>query len=134
METKPVLIIDDDEISQMVLSVQLEKIVNTDDIIIKDDGAKALLFLDNILAHQKEKPCLIFLDLNMPQVSGYDFIKIYEEVYAPLLPNAQLMILTSSVRKKDQEMAKHYHSVKGYYKKPLEEFQLKEIMTIVESV
>ncbi|MEK6482081.1 response regulator [Catalinimonas sp. 4WD22] len=134
MEINPVLIIDDDEISQMVLSFQVEDVLHTETIVIKENGEEALHFLDEVVSNKQEEPRLIFLDLNMPQISGYDFIKIYDKDYATLLPNVRLVILTSSVRKKDREMAKNYSSVKGFYKKPLEEHQLKEIMAYVENV
>lgn len=133
MEINPVLIIDDDEISQMVLSFQVEDILHTENIVIKENGEEALHFLDEVVSNKQDEPQLIFLDLNMPQISGYDFIKIYDKDYAALLPNVRLVILTSSVRKKDKEMAKNYSSVKGFYKKPLEEQQLKEIMAYVDN-
>ncbi|WPP48862.1 response regulator [Catalinimonas niigatensis] len=133
MPIQRVLIIDDDEISQMVLSYQVEDILHAETIIVKENGEQALRFLEEAIDQQSELPQLIFLDLNMPQLSGYDFIKLYEEKYATHLPDTHLVILTSSIRKKDEEMTKQYPSVAGFYRKPLEEAQIKEILAAAES-
>lgn len=129
-----VLIIDDDEISQMVLTYQVEDILHSNTVVVKENGEKALRFLDEVITKHKTHPQLIFLDLNMPQLSGYDFIKLYEEKYATHFPDTHLVILTSSIRKKDQEMSRQHPSVAGFYRKPLEEAQMQEIMTAVGSV
>jgi CheY-like chemotaxis protein len=132
MSINQVLIIDDDEISQMVLTYQVEDILHSETIVVKENGEQALRFLEEVINQQHENPKLIFLDLNMPHLSGYDFIKLYEARYAPHLPDTHLVILTSSIRKKDEEMAKHHPSVAGFYRKPLEEAQMQEIMLAVE--
>lgn len=133
MSIQSVLIIDDDEISQMVLSYQVEDILHANTITIKENGEQALLFLDEVISRRSEVPQLIFLDLNMPQLSGYDFIKLYEERYATQLPDTHLVILTSSIRKKDEEMKKQHPSVAGFFRKPLEEEQMREILAAAES-
>lgn len=127
-----VLIIDDDEISQMVLTYQVEDILHSETIVVKENGEQALHFLEEVIQQQHKTPNLIFLDLNMPHLSGYDFIKLYQERYATHLPDTHLVILTSSVKKKDEEMVRHYPSVAGFYRKPLEEAQMQEIMVAVE--
>lgn len=63
-------------------------------------------------------PKVLFLDINMPQMTGFEFMeKMCEMGFADY--NIQVYILTSSVDIRDQEKAKDYHCVVGFLSKPL---------------
>ena len=64
-------------------------------------------------------PELIFLDLNMPMMDGWEFLKLFEEKYAPLFPNTKVIILSSTVNPLDWEKSKEHQVVIGFEKKPL---------------
>lgn len=119
-----VRVVEDDEISRMLLGYLMEDVLQTNKIIFKDDGLEAYKYLESILDQPEQFPDLIFLDLNMPQLGGYEFVDLYEEKFAAPFPHTHLVILTSSVRKKDQEIADEHPSVAGFFNKPLEEAQL----------
>lgn len=133
MSIDNVLIIEDDDISAMLLQYIIEDILCANSITIKEDGEKALVYLEELTSKPDQFPQLIFLDLNMPLISGYDFMKLYEEKFAAHFPATQLVVLTSSVRKKDREIAQEYSSVAGFYNKPLEEAHLLHIKGELEN-
>lgn len=133
MSIDHVLIIEDDGVSAMLLQYLIEDVLSATSITLKENGEKALVYLEEFISKPDQFPDLIFLDLNMPLMNGYDFIELYEEKFAPLFPATQLVVLTSSVRNKDIEIAQRYSSIKGFYNKPLEEEQLLQIKGSLES-
>lgn len=128
-----ILIIEDDVISSMLLQYTIEDTLQANTITIKENGEEALHYLEASASEPCQFPKLIFLDLNMPLISGYDFIKIYAGKFATRFPDTQLVVLTSSVRKKDRELAEEYSAVAGFYNKPLEAEQLRQIKGVIES-
>ena len=77
MKRVNVLIVDDNELDRYILRRQLTKI-GVESIIEKDDGSTALEFLQdydkNAMLYPDEfPPVVIFLDINMPKLNGFDF-------------------------------------------------------------
>lgn len=128
-----VLIIEDDDVSTLLLQYLIEDVLSAKSVTIKENGKEALAYLEELISKPSQFPHLIFLDLNMPHISGYDFMRLYEEKFAGHFPNTQLIVLTSSVRNKDREIALEYPSVAGFFNKPLEEAQLQHIKGKIEN-
>ncbi len=68
------------------------------------------------LKEEQLLPDYIFVDVNMPELSGFEFVEQFEVMY----PNAETAVffLSGSVVEKDQQRAMAYKSVKGYFEKP----------------
>ncbi len=116
--SKTVWIIDDDPIARLIVRKKLEK---SGAFRILDEfeyAGKALEKL--ILNHQtnSQNPDLILLDLNMPIMSGWDFL---EEV-SKLIPSppTSVVILTSSINPEDITRSEDYSIVKTLLHKPLD--------------
>lgn len=62
---------------------------------------------------------LIFLDLNMPKMNGWEFIEEVKKICKNIKPPTTIIVLTSSVTKSDKEKAKKEPFVSGYIQKPL---------------
>ena len=71
---------------------------------------------------------LILLDLNMPEMNGWEFLNIYEKANNKKAP---VVILTSSINKDDVIKSKNYRSVKQFENKPL---SINNITKIIERV
>ena len=71
---------------------------------------------------------LILLDLNMPEMNGWEFLNIYEKTNNKKAP---VVILTSSINKDDVIKSKNYRSVKQFENKPL---SINNITKIIERV
>jgi two-component system chemotaxis response regulator CheY len=117
MERK-VLFIDDDEIHNFILSNFLEQIPEVQAKIM-DDSQEALAWLKEQAAHAPDKlPSLLFLDLNMPGMDGFEFLAaMQEQLAAAHIPN--VLILTSSVNSRDWAQARSYACVQDLMIKPL---------------
>jgi response regulator RpfG family c-di-GMP phosphodiesterase len=73
-------------------------------------------------------PNMIFLDLNMPSMSGWDFINHYEKIDRAEIAESYLFVLSSSDTKDDQEKARKYEKVNGFLSKPLIAEDINHIM------
>ena len=104
-----IFLIDDEYINNIISTKILNKI-STDLNIVK--------YTNPMLAYEemeKEKPDLILLDLNMPMLSGWQFLDKMRDDYL----SYKVVVLTSSVSKPDTNRALGYANVIGYAEKPL---------------
>ena len=62
---------------------------------------------------------LIFLDINMPMMNGFQFLDNLSEQLIEFLHSSKVVMLSSSVDPRDIEKAKHYPIVKDFISKPL---------------
>lgn len=69
-------------------------------------------------------PDVIFVDINMPIMNGFQFIEEFERNYSHKFPDTQLYVLSSSVRSDDRRRSLEYTSVRDFLIKPLTEEQL----------
>ncbi|TDF42026.1 response regulator [Alteromonadaceae bacterium M269] len=113
------LIIDDSEIDRYILSRQLKQIGITS-IVEKDDGLAGLNFLDaydenKLKAGDSFPPNIIFLDINMPQINGFEFLERFKALRAKHeLLSCVIMMYSSSERQEDKDRAYAYEFVKDF--------------------
>jgi CheY-like chemotaxis protein len=105
-----IVLIDDDPISTFVTEKLINKNIKMPCQIFTFDNA--LEALKNIY---KIEPNYLFLDLNMPEMTGWDFLEEFE----PHHKTPEIYILSSSVDERDISKAGEYRQVKKYLSKPL---------------
>ncbi|MFW2375301.1 MAG: response regulator [Cellulophaga baltica] len=117
-----ILLVEDDEITNYITTTKLRNIgfENVDAVL---NGELALEYL------AKEQPNLIFLDVNMPVMDGFEFLDSTEvqNQYSDI----PIVLLTSSSRPKDKEMASKYSNVIEYLEKPLNYEKMKKILLAI---
>ncbi|GHB25808.1 response regulator [Mongoliitalea lutea] len=113
-----IVLIDDDPISSFVTEKLISSNIDCPHIIYKYQSAiEALEKVSSIT------PNFLFLDLNMPEMNGWDFLERYEPSdYKP-----EVYILSSSVDERDISKASNYEIVKDYISKPLIKKFIKKI-------
>ena len=109
-----VLIIDDDEIVLLVERKILQRCGFNYETLTFQSGEAALNFLKK---EDKDQHFLILLDINMPVMSGWNFLLKMEELERS--ENIFVIMVTSSIDRYDKEMAKSYKSVIGFIEKPI---------------
>jgi CheY-like chemotaxis protein len=113
------LIIDDSEIDRYILSRQLKQIGITS-IIEKDDGLAGLNYLGgeefvDEVPKEGFPPSIIFLDINMPQVDGFEFLEQFKSLREKnRLDSCIVMMYSSSERQEDRDKAYSYDFVRDF--------------------
>lgn len=114
---KKAFIIDDDDILNYVTKELISKFDKNCDVTTFTNPQKALDTLVQIFKTEKEKlPDVLLLDINMPLLSGFDFLeKMKEEGLSHAI---QVIMYTSSVNPKDKKESAKFDNVVGYMEKP----------------
>lgn len=99
------------------------------EIIPMVDAAEALEYLKKAVHGEKPAVDLIFLDINMPGMSGWDFLDAYGEIGAEVSARRVIVILTTSSREEEKERALSYRSLIDFKTKPLTKEMLEDILT-----
>lgn len=124
---KIVLLVDDNEIDNLIH----ERIISTlgliDRVHVASNGQEALKVLNHYHQREEKIPNIIFLDLNMPVMDGFEFIKAFKVSNFPNKENTEIIILTSSFNQEDINKAKEL-GVKHYFTKPINVEQLKSVL------
>src|SRR6218665_989713 len=114
---KKLLCIDDDVTTLMLIKMVTEKASFAKEVVTAMNGKEALEYYQNLLNDSAEKkadyPSLIFLDLNMPIMNGWEFLDEFVGNLLPQFPDTKVVILSSSANPVDKEKAKQYPIIIG---------------------
>ncbi len=123
-----ILLIDDDRITNFLNETIIKSHGCCETIIVKTDGQKAIDFLKGITTDYAQCPELIFLDINMPYVNGWEFLELYKELPQELRSRITIVMLSSSMNKYDKERAEKMDEVAEFRNKPLTKNILGEVI------
>ncbi len=126
-----ILIVDDDELGNFLVATMLESYSFIESYHIEINGYKALDYLENAI-RESHFPDVIFVDLKMPEIDGFEFIELYEQAFYDQFPATKVMVLTSSIREKEKREAMEFASVVDFISKPLSEKLLQETYKSVQ--
>lgn len=120
-------VIDDDKIFRYTSERYLREINPDLDIQTFDDAEDAL---DELLQASADKwPELIFIDVNMPVVDGWDFLEGIKGHCNEQIRKIKYYVVSSSVDHRDQQKSQEYEFVLGYKVKPISIEEFEEIIS-----
>ncbi|RAJ11570.1 response regulator [Arenibacter echinorum] len=122
-------LIDDDEIFQFIMKNTIAEI--SPDIKIKffSDGEKGMDFLKQNLGAATNLPDIILLDVNMPFMDGWEFLKEYKSLQTQIKKDINIYLLTSSNNPNDIAMAREISELSGYLVKPISKEGIKSLIS-----
>jgi CheY-like chemotaxis protein len=129
-KTVNILVIDDNEIDQLIIGTHFKNVMSNTSIHEAGDGEDALYYLENCLDNF---PDLIVVDINMPIMNGFEFLKKYEQVFWPQHPDTIITILSSSRADEDIEKSNEFNSLYGFISKPLNRESAKSLIDILST-
>jgi CheY-like chemotaxis protein len=89
------------------------------------------LVLDYIEEHKSEPeklPDMIFVDLNMPMFSGWDFLKRMEQMQHEISKDIPVFVISSSLRPDDKATSSKYSFVQDFISKPVNSEEIERIV------
>jgi CheY-like chemotaxis protein len=116
-----ILCVDDDPITLMLCRKVIEKAGFASTTDSATNGEDALRYFDGLMATpDTQKPSLIFLDLNMPVMGGWEFLDHFSaEPYKAVFPEVKVIVLSSTIDPHDIEKASTYPMVLQFMSKPI---------------
>lgn len=121
-----VLLVDDDYVSNFIADHLLSKLDVTENVSFCRNGDEALKFLKET----KDFPELIFLDINMPVMDGFEFIETFKDLNLDK-NKTRIVIYTASFTARDVEMLKGI-GFNDFIVKPLTEEKLLQLLKLFE--
>ena len=128
-----ICIIDDDEIYKFTVKKTLEIKQLAEKILTFSDGEEAIKFLSNNLQNVDDLPDLIFLDINMPIMDGFQFMDEYVKIHPKISKKITIYMVTSSVDPVDYENAKKYEVISDFIIKPIKPEELEAIINTIDN-
>jgi CheY-like chemotaxis protein len=124
---KPILLVEDDQVDTMTVMRALKEIHVTNPLVHLENGEDAVNYLRD---PQKEKPCIILLDLNMPIMNGIEFLQVVKnDNKVRCIP---VVVLTTSEEQQDKVNSFNL-GVAGYMAKPVDYRQFVEVMRSIDA-
>jgi CheY-like chemotaxis protein len=131
---KCILFIDDDEPTNFLNKLLVEEMNCAHHVQVVTSGMEALEYLTGTGAFKNEgkvnpRPDLIFLDINMPGMDGWEFLQHYEKLPATQKANIVMVMLTTSLNPDDEKTAQLNGEISGFENKPLQPEVIQRILS-----
>ena len=118
MSKKIIYLIDDDKIFHFMMKKSIQRIDKEVEVVSFYEADKALISLKKVYSSGNNLPQLIFLDINMPIMNGWEFLDLYEKENNQFSKQMTLYIISSSNDAGDIERANR-SKVADFIVKPL---------------
>lgn len=132
-----IICVDDDPLCLFLAEVTIKESNMANEILLAESAPAAISLLKDLYSKDDQKlesqelSTLIFLDINMPVMNGWDFLEIFENEFQHLFGQVRIFILSSSIDTADIIRSKQYKSVDDYIAKPLTVEVLNKVKTAI---
>lgn len=117
---KDIWFIDDDDVFRFIIKKHIAGTEYERRVKLFDDGDLAILDVVRLSREGKQLPKLVFLDLNMKHLEGWQALDLLNEFERP----TNVVILTSSLSVKDKARAEKEPLVVDFLVKPVDKLAL----------
>jgi CheY-like chemotaxis protein len=114
-----ILLIDDDNISNFITEKLILRENFAQQVISFLSAEAALAYLQDLEQQQLPAPDIIFLDLNMPEMDGWEFMSEFKKFPQGFTATSRVFMLSSAVDSKDIVQARNMEEIEDFISKPL---------------
>lgn len=125
-----ICVVDDDKVYQFAVRKTIEATGMADNVITFSNGAEAINFLETHKC-SAELPDIIFLDINMPVMNGWQFLENYARLSFSLGKNIPVYMVSSSIDEHDINKSREYQSVADYILKPVHKEKFSQLLASI---
>ena len=128
-KTKSVCIIDDDKVYTFGVKKIIKSHLPENDVITFENGRKALDGIKEMMESGAGLPDLILLDIDMPEMNGWDFLKEFDTIRSKAEKEVEIFVISSRVDTNTEDLYKIEwdEKVSDFIKKPVQVAALKKI-------
>ena len=123
-----ILLVDDDDDYNFLHRREIRKVSVPSVVLTKDTAIEALEYLKSKGVNKDPHPDIIFLDINMPRMNGWEFLDEYNLLDKELKGRSVIILLSTSDNPKDEARAKALGFVSDYISKPLTKEKMEAII------
>lgn len=113
------ILIDDEPIFHKIVQITLKNSELSQQATYSFDGEVVIDYLEEKKSDTKALPDYIFVDLYMPQFTGWDFLNRFQNIYKSIKKNIKIFIVSSSVDPDDLDRSKSYPFSPTFITKPV---------------
>ena len=121
-------IVDDDPILVYGMKLMMRQLGFAKEVLVFTNGQEAIDGLSEMIAEGRSLPSVIFLDLNMPVMDGWEFLDAFVQLPSNHEKPISIYVVSSSIDPADEKKAREYEVVGNYFVKPITEKDLNQIL------
>jgi len=129
-----VCLIDDDDIYRFAVRRIIQLVDPQQKVLVFANGKEAIDFFTVENLESEQLPDVIFLDINMPVMNGWEFLEAYDLVKPDLLKSISIYMVSSSVDEKDKLKSQSFATVTDFITKPINKERMIDILKMPRGV
>lgn len=127
------VIVEDNQMDAYVLKWHIDKHELAETVLLFSNGHEALNYFKLLIENPLTFPEIIFLDLNMPRLNGFEFLDQFMSLDSEQLRKIKIFIITSSNDAADRSKAAQYTFLAGYVVKPVDAEAFEKVMEVLKT-